>query len=79
LADVRAILVERHRFGRGTVDLVATTPDLGVPRLDRVSPGFAVETADKLERQARTLLRREAENVCKDVGPSHTKYVSWIF
>ena len=58
------------------VDLVATTPDLGVPRLHGISVGFAVETADQLEREARALLRWEAENICKDVSRSHGKYVT---
>jgi hypothetical protein len=78
LADVGAILVERHRFGRVAVDLVATTPDLGIPRFRGIGLGFAVKTADQLARQARSLLRWEAENVCKDVGGSHAKYVNPI-
>lgn len=59
------------------VPLSATAPrllDLNVPRLRRVRLRFAVETTDQLERQARALLRREAKNVCKNVGRSHAKH-----
>ena len=75
-ADVSAVLVECHRFGSAAVDLVATTLDLGAPQLRGVGLGFAVEAADQLECQTRTLLRREAKNVCKDAGRSHAKYVN---
>jgi hypothetical protein len=50
LADVRAILIERHRFGRISVDLMTATLDLGVPRLRRVGVRFAIETPYQLKR-----------------------------
>jgi hypothetical protein len=68
---VGTVLVECHRLGRVAVDLVATTPDLGVPRLHGMTVGFAVETADQLEREARWLLRGKAENSARmSVAPT---------
>jgi hypothetical protein len=74
LAEVDAILVEGHRFGGFTVNLGTATLDLSVPHLRRARLRFAVEATDQLERQARTLLRREAKNVCKNIGRAHAKY-----
>jgi hypothetical protein len=83
LADVEAILVESHRFSGITVDLGAATLDLSVPRMCRARLRFAVQATDQLERQARTFVRREAKNVCKNVGRSHAKHItnfrqSWL-
>src|SRR5438132_320186 len=74
LADVRAILVERHRIGNAPVDLGTATLDLGVPRLRGAGLRFAVEATDQLVRKARTFLRREAKNVGKNVSRAHAKY-----
>src|SRR5215471_7470068 len=74
LADVVAILVERHRGGRVTVELRTATLDLRVPRFRGVVVRFAVETADQLARQARTLLGRQAKYIREKVARSHAQY-----
>jgi hypothetical protein len=73
LADVHAILGERHRIGGVTVDLSTATFDLNVPCLRGAGLWFAVQTANQPERQARTLPRGEAKDVCKNVGRTHAK------